>query len=323
MAHRLFENWTIITATLVFLATNPLCWLDCLPQSVLAQSPNVYDLGKKTYQAACLSCHGKNGDARTPFAQALEPKPRDFTKGVFKFRSTFPGVLPTDEDLKKTIKRGIAGTSMPAWKNILSEAEIDAVIQYLKSFFPFFAQWASSDTLTPSAPPILSPEGISRGREIYKIMGCWSCHGLQGRGDGPSAKGLLDEEKRPIKAYDFTTGNLKGGSEMADIYRTLMTGLRGTPMPSFFWAFGFAREDLEELLNKEVYQHYFSGAEVNNLKKFIEKIPTKAELDTMDSTQLNQVTKQRKWDLVQYVYSLKRKPGLFSELFIRDHELTR
>ena len=146
---------------------------------------------------------------------------------------------------------------------------------------------------------------------------------MKGRGDGPSAQGLLDEEKRPIKAYDFTTGSMKRGSELSDIYKTLITGLRGTPMPSFYWAFRFARESLQELLSKEIYQQYFSGSELKSLQEFIESILTEAEQNALDSTGVEELLEQRKWDLVQYVYSLKRKPGLLSELFIRDHELTR
>lgn len=94
-------------------------------------------------------------------------------------------------------------------------------------------------------------------------------------------------------------------------------------MPSFYWAFGFAREDLQELFTKEVYPQYFSSSELDHLKKFIETVPTKLELSSMDSTQLNQVTEQSRWELVQYIYSLKRIPSPLSELFLRDHELTR
>lgn len=321
MAHRIHTNWTGTIALIVVLVA-VLVWLAGTPELKGADTQEVYDLGKRTYQIACSPCHGTDGDGNAPAAKALNPRPRDFSKGAYKFRSTFPGVLPTDEDLQKTISQGIPGTSMPAWKNILSESEIDAVAQYLKGFSPFFSQVTDLDTLTFSAPPP-GREAIARGKEIYKILGCWTCHGMKGRGDGPSAKGLLDEEKKPIKAYDFTTGSMKRGSEMSDIYKTLITGLRGTPMPSFFWAFWFARESLQELLSKEIYQQHFSGSELKSLQEFIETVSTEAEMNALDSTGVEELMEQRKWDLVQYVYSLKRNPGVLSELFIRDHELTR
>src|SRR3989304_6266757 len=321
MAHRIQISWArTIALTVLLLAA--LVWLAGTPELKGADAQEVYDLGKRTYQIACSPCHGSNGDGNAPAAKALNPKPRDFSKGAYKFRSTFPGILPADEDLQKTISQGIPGTSMPAWKNILSEPEIDAVTQYLKGFSPFFGQVTDFDTLIfPTSP--LSQEAIARGKEIYKILGCWTCHGMKGRGDGPSAKGLLDEEKRPIKAYDFTTGSMKRGSELSDIYKTLITGLRGTPMPSFYWAFRFTRENLQELLSKEIYQQYFSGSELKSLQEFIESILTEAELNALDSTGVEELMEQRKWELVQYVYSLKRHPGPLSELFIRDHELTR
>ena len=63
---------------------------------------------------------------------------------------------------------------------------------------------------------------------------CWKCHGQQGRGDGPSASTLTDSKDRPIVPYDFTTGErFKCGKSNQDLYRIFMTGLDGTPMPSY------------------------------------------------------------------------------------------
>jgi mono/diheme cytochrome c family protein len=64
-------------------------------------------------------------------------------------------------------------------------------------------------------------------------MGCYKCHGLTGRGDGPSSDTLVDNWNEKVLPFDFTSGPLKGGGGAEGIYRTFMTGLDGTPMPSF------------------------------------------------------------------------------------------
>jgi mono/diheme cytochrome c family protein len=73
---------------------------------------------------------------------------------------------------------------------------------------------------------------VGRGQKIYKEL-CESCHGATGVGDGPSAYALRDGTDAPIRPRDFTTGVLRGGDAPQDIYRRLLTGLDGTPMPSF------------------------------------------------------------------------------------------
>jgi mono/diheme cytochrome c family protein len=64
-------------------------------------------------------------------------------------------------------------------------------------------------------------------------MQCAKCHGDTGKGDGPSSSGLEDSWGDEILPFDFTSGPLKGGSSAEMIYRTFMTGLDGTPMPSY------------------------------------------------------------------------------------------
>jgi mono/diheme cytochrome c family protein len=73
-----------------------------------------------------------------------------------------------------------------------------------------------------------------RGAELYQSLGCFNCHGAKGRGDGPSAAELKDDWGNKIVPYDFSSGGrLKCGDQPADLYRVFMTGLSGTPMPSF------------------------------------------------------------------------------------------
>ena len=79
-----------------------------------AQTPDLD--GAALYQQRCASCHGRNGRGDGEYAGLLNPRPRDFTSGRFKFRSTDIGKLPTDDDLARSIADGLHGTSMPAEK---------------------------------------------------------------------------------------------------------------------------------------------------------------------------------------------------------------
>jgi mono/diheme cytochrome c family protein len=75
---------------------------------------------------------------------------------------------------------------------------------------------------------------IKDGREVFARVQCWKCHGVTGEANGPSAATLQDDLGRPISPFNFADGSSpKCGSSDQDIYRIFMTGLDGTPMPSF------------------------------------------------------------------------------------------
>ena len=191
--------------------------------------------GAAIYGVYCEGCHGNAGDGKGPAADMLIVKPRDFTKGVFKFRSTPTGELPTDEDLYRLITNGAYGTSMPAWP-LLTERERYAVIDYIKGFYPEWeARGAGEPIHIPKPPDFVGTQAsIARGRELYELLDCATCHGDTGRGDGESANDLDPDiwgnKQRP---FNFTSGPLRGGSRVEDIYRTFMTGVGGTAMPSY------------------------------------------------------------------------------------------
>ncbi|HZR82720.1 MAG TPA: cytochrome c [Candidatus Binatia bacterium] len=191
--------------------------------------------GQNVYGTHCVGCHGVAGDGKGPAAEMLIVKPRDFTKGLFKFRSTPNGTLPTDEDLYRTITRGVNRTSMPEW-SLLPDRERFAVVEYVKSFYPEWDQRGAGAPIYIPSPPatLLTPESIARGRELYEMLECGRCHGPQGQGDGPSAKTLEpDAWGNHQVPFNFTKGALKSGAAPQDVYRTFMTGLNGTAMPSF------------------------------------------------------------------------------------------
>jgi len=189
--------------------------------------------GKHLYRRFCIGCHGPQGDGGGENAQWIEPKPRDFTAATFKCRSTPTGTLPTDEDLDHAIQRGFVTTNMPSWNPLTPQQRVD-LIAYIKTFSP---RWKTEKAGTPITIPPETPvniESILRGRQLFQKMECWKCHGPEGHGDGPSAATLTDSKDNPIRPYNFSTGSrFKCGETNRDLYRIFMTGVDGTPMPSF------------------------------------------------------------------------------------------
>jgi mono/diheme cytochrome c family protein len=194
-------------------------------------------VGKKVYERRCFFCHGDKGDGNGPVADYLDPRPRDFTLGIYKFRSTASGAIPTDEDLFRTVSRGIPGTAMPSWEPYLSETERWQAVYYIKTFFPEFSRpdldpYKKVVEVSKNVPP--SPESIAKGKELFEREKCWECHGREARGDGKKIHELKDDWDFPIRPFDLTKGwRFKGGSDPRDVYLRFTTGLNGTPMPSF------------------------------------------------------------------------------------------
>ncbi|HUE74189.1 MAG TPA: cytochrome c [Pirellulaceae bacterium] len=86
--------------------------------------------GRDVYIRQCAGCHGATGDGNGPAARYLDPLPRDYRLGRFKFTSTPRGNKPRREDLARIIRRGAKGTSMPTFRWIADE-DLDAVIDYV------------------------------------------------------------------------------------------------------------------------------------------------------------------------------------------------
>jgi cytochrome c oxidase cbb3-type subunit 2 len=190
------------------------------------------EVGKNLYLQNCAACHGEKGDGKGPEASRLQIKPRDFTTGSYKFRSTPSGSLPTDQDIFRTISQGVKTTSMLAQLH-LSESERWALTAYLKTFSERFKTEKPSAPIAIPAEPGPTQALISLGKSLYTDAGCAECHGVQGRGDGLSGKDLKDESGNRIEPADVTLRPFKSGPNAADLYRTINTGLNGTPMPSY------------------------------------------------------------------------------------------
>jgi mono/diheme cytochrome c family protein len=190
--------------------------------------------GKKLYLKYCSQCHGEKGDGEGYAAVHLHPRPRNFTTAKFKIRTTPNGALPTHQDLISIIRHGMPYTSMPAWP-YFSDSEVSDIAYFLTTFSPDFsnAENAPQPIQIPSAPKS-SKESIENGQKLFVDTGCVKCHGTLGRGDGPSAPTLKDDWGYAIRPADLAQSwTFRGGSSREDIFRTMSTGLNGTPMPSF------------------------------------------------------------------------------------------
>ena len=156
-------------------------------QARLARAGTDLKLGERIYVENCAACHGAKGDSKGPEADRLKTKPRDFSTGHYKFRSTPSGSLPLDEDIFRTVTRGVRTTSMLAQLH-LSENERRAVTAYLKTFSPRFKTEKAAKPLVIPAQPHFNSQLLALGRSKYEEAGCTACHGANGQGDGPSSK---------------------------------------------------------------------------------------------------------------------------------------
>lgn len=273
--------------------------------------------GRSLYRAACAPCHGVLGDGRGPAARRMDPPPRDFTTGAFKFRSTASGGLPTEQDLFRVISRGVPGTWMPAWEELLGERQRWAVVTHLRSLVPGMED-AEPPLDLPGEPPI---GGSPReGRWVYLALGCSKCHGGSGRGDGPSARGMIDDAGRPTTPVNLTHAPLKGGSRPLDIYRTLRTGLNGTPMPAYepeAVLFAGGRGVDVSLLAPGA-----SPSEQAGLAEYLMSEPDRDAIAALSDSARSALIEHRLWSLVAYVRSLARPRGALHRFFVDDPNAT-
>lgn len=174
------------------------------------------------FRQHCVHCHGVTGDGDGPTAIFLNPYPRDFRRGIFKFTSTTESAKATKDDLKRTLHQGIAGTAMPSFA-LLPEADVDALVEYVKylavrgemetalmelikagdevplthddlltELQAYTEMWdaASSEVIIPETPPVLDEAGllasIEAGRTLFQDAKaqCVQCHGPTALGDG-------------------------------------------------------------------------------------------------------------------------------------------
>jgi mono/diheme cytochrome c family protein len=195
--------------------------------------------GGRLFRALCAGCHGRRGDGRGPVAARLDPRPRDLTRGEYRFRSTKSGALPTRDDMLRTLRLGLPGTAMPSWGEQLDARQLRGLVLYLETLSDRFALEERDEDHVLVEPddveevPEVTPAWLARGAALYVELKCGDCHGPGGRGDGPSAGTQTNSDGTPAHVFDFTAGTFKGGDAPGDVYRTFTTGLDGSPMPAF------------------------------------------------------------------------------------------
>jgi len=223
--------------------------------------------GAEVYARQCAACHGVTGDGQGPAGQYLNPPPRDYRLGRFKFTSTPRGEKPRYEDLARILRRGAKGTSMPSFR-WLPDDELDAVIGYVMLLASrgemelqlmreaeseleeaddlsaevvasyatrVYESWrdAAGKVVNPlTTEPLASEETVRAGAKAFIELNCFKCHGKDGRGNKAFNVGK-DDWGRTAYAADLTSGMLHGGRRPIDIYRRIYLGINGTPMPAF------------------------------------------------------------------------------------------
>ncbi len=215
------------------------------PTERVEPTPELLDHGKSVYERHCVPCHGLAGDGEGEAAYLLYPKPRDFTRGEFRLISTWDGV-PTDEDLYRTISRGMPGSAMPAWGH-LPERTRWALVHYLKRFSqrplefseprdpPGPGEMGAGPLRIPPEPKAPAEALRERGRALFQ-QNCASCHGQTAKGDGAQVQ--FDSQGYPTRPRDLTAGVFKGLPTPEEVYKRIVLGLPGSPMPTNPYIYG-------------------------------------------------------------------------------------
>ena len=202
------------------------------------------------YRTQCLHCHGVEGGGDGPTSRTIDPKPRDFRKGIFKFTAVKDKARPRREDLADLLERGVYGTAMPSFLR-LSKAEREGLVDYVRLLAIrgeveslLVASWKDEEQLDAEtaaealeivwerwqkarekviafdgAVPPDSPALRARGRELYndpKKGNCVSCHGPEGHGDGAlayktDASGHRSPAYRDDWGYEIMPRDFSGG----------------------------------------------------------------------------------------------------------------
>ena len=185
-------------------------------------------LGMRVYAQRCAVCHGPDGKGNGPAAPSLFPRPRDFSSGIFKYKSTAAGEPPSEEDLLRTVRDGLPASAMPYFAGILSNEELAAVVQQVEAFSAAFSRPRTAIRIP--TPILSSPESLARGRALFVSQGCGACHGGAGRG----GQAFDDGSGHEVFARDLTAPwTFRGGSRPADIWLRLTTGIKPGPMPAY------------------------------------------------------------------------------------------
>ncbi len=249
------------------------------PTQSQAATPELVDLGRRTFVRHCAPCHGEDGGGEGAVAWLLYPRPRDLVAARYRLVSTWDRV-PTDEDLFVTISRGMPGSAMPSWSHLPEETRW-GLVHYVKSLAK--RPWTIPPTV--ASPPGQQGEGIlvvppeppmdevARGRatEIF-AKSCAPCHGSTGKGDGQQKQ--EDDKGFPTRPRDLTRGIFKGLPDAEAVYRRIVIGLPGSPMPTSSYLHG---DDAWILTRWVLALTSEEQREKNEMRRFVVRVPLTEE----------------------------------------------
>ena len=270
--------------------------------------------GQVIYSRICAACHGRDGKGDGPGARELDPWPRDFTVGKYRIRSTLSGQAPQRTDIEGAVRRGMPGTAMPAFGGVLSDDEIADVVGFILTMGPRGLVGREPEALSIPEFPAPDAARLADGRAVYLILGCWKCHGLDGSGRGPSAKGLKTDEGQPIRPRDFRYEPFKAGRSPETVARAALSGLIGTPMPSHAEIMVIPSEAID------AFAEAIPAPARSELDDFRSTAPSAAELMDLDDDAWQRLRDENLVSLAHYVLSLSRRDRLGYQLFGQEPE---
>ena len=203
-------------------------------EALLQERQILLEQGKEYYFNFCVHCHGTKGKGDGRASHHLFPQPRELSQGIFKFHTTQTNTLPLDDDIFRTIKRGVPGTAMPAWEKVLSDEAINSLVEFVKTFSSRFSMELPGRKIIITMEPPFDDLSIAHGKKLYRELRCGRCHGDDGSREGELSDTLKTFRGTPSFVYNLRRENFyKAGSSGTDIYRTLVTGLDGSPMNAY------------------------------------------------------------------------------------------
>ncbi len=187
------------------------------------------------YKTLCQRCHGEKGDGHGTIAIYLDPYPRDLTK------AGFINSKPMDR-LQHSVKTGVPGTSMPAWAKVITDQQVDGVLNYVFTTFTKEARREVRPRKVPETNPVASnTESVARGERTF-VNRCSGCHGRKADGKGPNS---LDILPRPRNLHNSWFVNAASDKRL---FESIMYGVQGTAMPPWI-DYGLTQSDVGDLVN--------------------------------------------------------------------------